>query len=41
MMRRSQSTASIGKWDDYFSKMHSKNNERVHRNFKEYFDRPI
>ncbi|CDW90097.1 UNKNOWN [Stylonychia lemnae] len=41
MMRRSQSQAALGKWDDYFSKMHSKNNDRVHNNFREFFDKPI
>lgn len=30
-----------GGWNPYFSKMLSKNNDRVHQNFREFFDRPI
>lgn len=28
-------------WNDKFNVMASKNNLRIHRNFKEYFDKPI
>eukprot|EP00347_Sterkiella_histriomuscorum_P017193 403350317 len=41
MMRRSTSQQSLQNWDGYFSKMHSKNNEKVHTNFREFFDKPI
>jgi hypothetical protein len=28
-------------WNDKFAVMGSKNNKRVHNNYKEYFDKPI
>ena len=44
MLTKSQSHHSMIReinWDPYFSKMYSKNNEKVHRNYKEFFDKPV
>jgi hypothetical protein len=35
------SIPDIKKWNPYFSTMGAKNNKKVHRNFREFFDRPL
>lgn len=38
---KSQSIRAPGNWNPYFQTMGAKNNQRVHNNFREFFDKPL